>query len=410
MVDDIRPPQKNNFEEQNKQFDNLGKPTTPLEVPHLYDREEGFVSANKSRKSGGKFKWPHISFKHATRKHQVLGASLVAVLLIGGATGVYAINRNSKPVSSNDPAPAIQKAEEAPKSNTEASKLTGVQVSPEFNKRPVTSIQIENSPDSRPQSGLHMAGVVFEAIAEGGITRFNASFQEAMPDYIGPVRSVRPYYAQLAAPFDPVFVHAGGSGSGLTVLKNLGLKDLDHGANGSAFRRVSDRYAPHNLYTSTEALDKASASRGYTSSDVKGFERKGEKASSSVTAKNISMSFSSPLYDTRYEYDQATNSYKRFLAGKPHTDQRSGMQIQPKVLVGIVTDYSQSGIYSEYRTYGNGKAYIFQDGIVQEVTWHKPSEKEQIYFTDAAGARVQLNAGQTWISMLKATSNVAFTP
>ncbi|OAV84558.1 hypothetical protein PTTG_31192, partial [Puccinia triticina 1-1 BBBD Race 1] len=49
-------------------------------------------------------------------------------------------------------------------------------------KRQVTSIIIENSPNARPQSGLQDAGIIYEAIAEGGITRFAALYQESPTD------------------------------------------------------------------------------------------------------------------------------------------------------------------------------------------------------------------------------------
>ena len=66
--------------------------------------------------------------------------------------------------------------EPAPVPTTKPSRLTGVEVAIKLNKRPVTGIMIENSPDARPQAGLLDAGVVYEAIAEGGITRFLAVY------------------------------------------------------------------------------------------------------------------------------------------------------------------------------------------------------------------------------------------
>ena len=207
-----------------------------------------------------------------------------------------------------------------------------------------------------------------------------------------------------------IFVHAGGSGDGLAKLSQLGLKDLDHGANGSAFQRVSDRYAPHNLYSTMANLDTASASRGYTTSNVKSLLRKEEKSSVTPTAKSIDMSISSPLYNTHYDYDPATNSYKRSMAGSPHTDHRSGAQITPKVVVALVMNFSQNGIYSVYQTVGSGTAFIFQDGEVVQGTWTKSAEKEQIQFASADGKPLGLNPGQTWITLVKAPSAVTYVP
>ncbi|MEK9196069.1 MAG: DUF3048 domain-containing protein [Patescibacteria group bacterium] len=343
------------------------------------------------------------------KKKKIVIISLVLGFIIGVGLIWFFFIKPGSPKQSSAPAP--QAKVEAPKPTTEASKLTGVQIPIGGNARPITSIQIENSPDARPQSGLRDAGVVFEAIAEGGITRFNASFMEGQPDYIGPVRSVRPYYVDFVAPLDPVFVHAGGSADGLAQLRNVGLKDMDHGANGGAFRRVSDRYAPHNLYTSTADLDKASAGRGYTTSNAKGFARKAkETPNPTPNARAIDLALSGFLYNPHFDYDQATNSYVRSQAGKPHTDLRSGAPLSPKVVVAIATDYSTRGIYSVYRMTGTGAVYIFQDGIVTQGTWTKPDVKSQYVFTDATGKPIELNPGQTWVTMVGSVGSVKVTP
>jgi Protein of unknown function (DUF3048) N-terminal domain/Protein of unknown function (DUF3048) C-terminal domain len=424
MVDDIRPSmsKKRRWEEkkQNNEPQKLIEP--PQEVVYeaspeqnLDQQENGFVVLpERASMPATRIKNPFKKFASwvgsLSKKQKIVFVAVLIIALGSAGAGTYALFFQNDPPPP-PPAPAIvQKVEEPPKPTTEASKLTGVQISPELNKRPITSIQIENSPDARPQSALHQAGVVFEAIAEGGITRFNASFQEAQPDYIGPIRSVRPYYAALVAPFDPIFVHAGGSGDGLAKLSQLGLKDMDHGANGAAFKRVSDRFAPHNLYSSTADLDAASAKRGYTSSDAKSFLRKAEKPNPTPTANKIDLNISAPLYNVHYDYDPTTNSYKRSMAGQPHNDFKSGAQITPKVVVALVMGFSQNGIYSVYQTTGSGTAFVFQDGEVAQVTWTKASDKEQLQFTDSAGKPLGLNPGQTWFTLVKAANAVTFVP
>jgi hypothetical protein len=430
MVDDIRPREPKLPQDQNKNFDIADPPDDRLQFadnepafvpPDLVQNEHGFVSASGNNttekppttpKQSGRFKinWGKISFKHASKKQKIIGGVIIAVLLIAGGGGIYALTKHLNKRETPAPAVQAQKKPEPPKPTTEASKLTGVQVNPDINKRPIVSIQIENSPDARPQSALNQAGVVFEAIAEGGITRFNASFLDNQPDYIGPIRSVRPYYVDMVAPFDPVFVHAGGSADGLAQIRNQGIKDLDHGANGGAFQRVSDRFAPHNLYSSMAELDKVIAQRGYTASNIKSYPRKEEKKGQPVAAGKIDIAMSSALYNVHYDYDPASNTYKRVLGGKPHTDHRSGEQISPKVVVTLSMSYSQNGIYSVYQDTGEGQMYVFQDGQVQQGTWKKAGPKEQFEFIGADGKPLALNAGQTWFTLVKAPNNVTYTP
>lgn len=411
MVDDIRPPQTKKIEEKNKQEipEKNVAPAAELETSHLYEHEDGFVNGADTFKK--KFHSPLKILKHASKQQKIFAVFLIAVLVIGGATGAVAVNRSSNKKPANIATPVAQKLDAQPtKSNTEPSRLTGVPVPPELNKRAVTAVMIENSPDARPQSGLKDAGIVYEAIAEGGITRFNALFQESMPDYIGPVRSVRPYYVDLFLPFDAAIAHAGGSAEGLAKVKNLGVKDLDFMSNAGAYRRIPERYAPHNLYTSTASLDQAAARHGWTTSTFKGFDRKPEKPADQITASRIDFRMSSPLYNSHYDYDKASNSYKRSEGGKPHVDARSGQQLQPKVVIALVMNYSQNGIYSVYQTSGKGKMYVFQDGTVQAGNWSKGDSKDQFSFTDEGGKPLSLNAGQTWITLVKTPGDVASAP
>ena len=333
-------------------------------------------------------------------KRQRLTAIIVAgVLLISGTAAGFAVF--TKDPQPPEPVSIAPKKEEPPAPTTEPSRLTGVEIPIDLNKLPVTGIMIENSPDARPQSGLKDAGVIFEAIAEGGITRFLALFLESKPDYIGPVRSARPYYLDFLVPFDAAITHAGGSGQALAEIRSQGIKDIEHGQNGAAFQRVSTRYAPHNLYTSRDKLLEIHNKRGYETSTFTGFPRKAEKKLETPTAKTIDFNISGFNYNTHYDYDTTTNTYKRILGGKPHTDERSGEQLSPKVVIAIVTTHSYAGIYSVYGVTGSGKVFVYQDGGITEGTWQKSDRKNQYVFKTSDGKTLELNPGQTWITLIK---------
>lgn len=296
------------------------------------------------------------------------------------------------------PAP---KAKEAPKFY---SPLTGVAFADEApTKRHVTAVMIENSPDARPQSGLKDAGVVYEAIAEGGITRFLALYQESRPGLIGPVRSVRPYYVEWGAAYDAAVAHIGGSKRALDMIRsgNYGL-DIDQFFNAGAYWRASDRRAPHNVYTNFDNLDQLVASKGKTSSSFTPIERKEDEKSKAPNATQINLPISSAWYNIDYSYHAESNSYVRNVGGEAHND-REGGQIQPKVVVAIqvaMTREMEDGFREQIATTGSGKAYIFQDGTVTEATWQRPDVKSQITFVDASGKPLKLNRGQTWITAL----------
>ncbi len=349
-------------------------------------------------------------FQELSKKQKILTIALLVLIIAALGGGVYALLKNSKPAPT--PAPVAEKKEEAPKAVPIYSPLTGIPVSKEQSELPVIGVMIENSPDARPQAGLNQAGVVFEAIAEGGITRFLTLSQEAQPDYVGPVRSVRPYYVDWLQGFDAAVAHVGGSAEALQKIKNEGGRDLDQFANPGPYKRVSNRYAPHNMYSSIGGLLDLSKSKGWSTSKFTGFTRKIEKPSDAPTARSIDITISGALYNVHYDYDLASNSYKRLVGGKPHLDERSKAQISPKVVIGMIVPYSihSDRIHSVYGTIGSGKAYIFQDGNATEGTWEKASAKSQIIFKDAAGAPLPLNPGQTWITATSIANNVVYKP
>ncbi len=303
------------------------------------------------------------------------------------------------------------------------SPLTGVEVSESDTKRPVTAIMIENSPDARPQSGLKESGVVFEAIAEGGITRFLTLHQEDQPQIIGPVRSLRPYYIDWLAAFDPSVAHVGGSVNALSEIRNGKYKDIDQFFNGPSYWRAKDRYAPHNVYTSFEKLDALNQKKGFTTSKFTGFPRVEEapltkkksklKATStpaSESATTINVTISSPIYNSSYTYDAPTKLYARSEGGKVHTDREKGA-IAPKVVIVIespVTQVLEDGYREQYKTIGSGKATVFQNGVVTIGTWSKSSKTDQIKFKNSDGQNIYLERGQTWITAIDPSKSVTW--
>ena len=342
----------------------------------------------------------------------------VLVLIIGGAASFSLIKDTSEPTPVSIAEPVEQPEEKF------YSQLTGIETTENLANKIVTAVMIENSIDARPQAGLEEAGVVFEAIAEGGITRFMAVYQEAEPTRIGPIRSARPYYVEWAAGFDAAYTHSGGSPAGLALIRTLGVKDLDHGRDPSYFERVSNRFAPHNVYTDMIRLDSLKADKGFTTSDFTPFARivpgeedeveqpevtvsdgsttPAETTSASIAATTVNFNISSQLYNTSYTYDAATNTYLRVMANRPHVDEVSGKQIAPSVVIAMYTDYGidPNGIHSAYRTTGSGPAQVFQNGEVISAAWQKDSQSASLRILGVDGEPLPLVAGQTWITAI----------
>lgn len=268
--------------------------------------------------------------------------------------------------------------------------------------KPVTAIMLENSPSARPQSGLKDAEVVYEAVAEGGITRFLAVYQQHQPNLVGPVRSLRMYYLDWATPYDASIAHVGGSSNALHRVRNGSYRDIDQFFNGKYYWRATDRYAPHNVYTSFTKLNQLNAAKGYKSSSPVGFDRADDGAAQTQDATSINLKISGPLYNSTYKYDPATKLYARSEGGAPHLDREAG-QITAKVVVALRVDMSrvmEDGYRENIATTGSGNVVIFQNGHAISGTWSKDSVAAQLKFTDANGQPIALARGTTWVSAI----------
>jgi hypothetical protein len=266
--------------------------------------------------------------------------------------------------------------------------------------KPVTAIMIENSPDARPQSGLKDAEVVYEAVAEGGITRFLALYQQHHPKLIGPVRSVRLYYVDWLTPYNASVAHVGGSYKALKVVRKGGYRDIDQFFNPNTYWRATDRYAPHNVYTSSAKLSALNKAKGYKFSHPEPFERGDVKVPAKKTATRVTINISGPSYNSTYLYSSKTKSYARSQAGAPHLDREKG-QIKARVVVALrvkMVTVFEDGYREDIKTSGAGTAVIFQNGKATKVKWKKADRKGQLRFYDANGAVFKLARGTTWIT------------
>lgn len=295
------------------------------------------------------------------------------------------------------------------------STLTGLPIADaSLNSKPVTAVMVENSIDARPQSGLSDAGVVFEAVAEGGVTRFMALYQDTAPTNVGPIRSARPYYVQWAMGFDAAYAHVGGSPDALQDITAWGVKDMNQFYNGSSYHRISSRPAPHNVYTGIDTLNQLEARKGFTSTYTGFTHAKKDAPAATPTASTISLSLSGPTYDPHYTYNPATNSYDRTEAGSPQTDANTGKQLSPKVVIAMVVPESRGALdasgayYSNYNPVGAGAAYIFQNGTVTTGQWSKASNAAPLSFTDSTGNAIPLVPGQAWITAVTAANKVTY--
>jgi hypothetical protein len=328
-------------------------------------------------------------------------------------------------------------------------------------RRPVTAI-VENHIEARPESGLSRADVVYEAVAEGGITRFLGVFYcgaSAEKVKIAPIRSVRIYFINLAAGYgtNPIFLHQGGANdfcancpggvkpksqihptvNAYAALDKLGWRngqrgnDLDGGFNVGFPVVVRDQYRlsstatawEHSVVADLDEVYKEAAKRGFEYKDPKGvpwttgFREwlfQDDKPVSSAKATNIRFNFwdSMPGYDVEWKYDATTNSYNRFNGGKEQIDwEFDKPKLSAKnvvIMFAKETGPVDTELHMFYEVIGTGKALIFQNGEVITGTWAKASQLDREVFYDTNGKEISLVRGQTWVEVVPAQNKVSY--
>ena len=332
------------------------------------------------------------------------------------------------------------------------SDLTGVGLTnAEEKTAPAYCIQTPNGTDgARPQAGLNQAGVVFEAIAESGITRFAAIYQQPTAAVIGPIRSLRLYYLQWDTPFDCTIVHAGGADDALEAVRDGGYKDLSESYT-YMYRGTYGERLWNNLFTNATDLAAFSSDHGYNESHISGFSRmtpdeamrdrvaksgikfaitepsNGDTSVIPASTPNIAVNFGGwASFNVRYNYDGTTNTYLRsYETGAAHEvyvcpgenlgevnpeDYCTLEQLAPTVVAVIVVDERRASdnYHEDFDTVGSGEAYIFQNGYAVKGTWKKSGVAEQIRFYDADGVEIALAPGQTFIEAVPRYGSVEY--
>lgn len=296
-------------------------------------------------------------------------------------------------------------------------------------------VMIENSVDARPQSGLLGADVVYEAVAEGGITRFLSVFYCQDAGEVGPVRSARTYYIDFLSEYGdfPLYAHVGGANqpgpadalSQLDTYEWSGYNDMNQFSIGfPTFWRDYDRLGhpaatEHTMYSTVQKLwDYGATNRGLTnvSKDgtpwTKGFVpyQFTDDAPLSVrpTSQSMHLEFwtGDPNYYVDWVYDSKTNLYKRSNGGKPQMDRDTNKQLMAKNVVILMmqelnaNDGYENNVHLLFKDLGTGKAIIFKDGKQIKGTWEKDIRTSRTIVSDINGNQIKFDRGLIWFEIL----------
>ncbi|MDD3474906.1 MAG: DUF3048 domain-containing protein [Candidatus Dojkabacteria bacterium] len=281
--------------------------------------------------------------------------------------------------------------------------------------RPV-AVMISNHVDARPVSGLSSADLVIESLVEWGITRNMAFFWSETPKEVGSVRSARQYFLEWLSPYDPLYIHVGCASTtnprtdACDHLFSYDLKDVSYFGSW----RTTDAYAPHNAFSSVTYAREYGDDRDW-SGFPKDFESWKFKDDLNISERGDAYRYeivfhktlnNRGLYDTIWEYNNLTNSYKRYIGGEIDIDANNGKQITAKTVV-IQKIKMESAHDDKGRiiqdTIGEGEAIILMDGIEIYGTWEKTDRMDRTTYYDDRGNEIEFNRGKIWIAAISDT-------
>jgi hypothetical protein len=261
--------------------------------------------------------------------------------------------------------------------------------------RPALAVKIDNLSPARPQSGLNEADVVYEELVESGITRYIAIFQSTDAEKVGPIRSGRTSDLLILANLNRALYGAsGGNAYVLDALRGANLVSILDGARG-VFYRDPARDAPHNLYSSTEAL--YGANPGGTSAPPRlfGFRAPNEPVANGRPVAGAVVN----VGDETVTYSWNGHGWERQVDGVTEED-ANGIPIAPANVVIQFTDYGSSAADAaspEAQVTGEGEAWVLTGGQVVEGTWSRPFPEEVTHYLGPDGQEIGLTPGRTWI-------------
>jgi len=292
-----------------------------------------------------------------------------------------------------------------------------------WSKRRPLAVMIDNHALARPyQFGLQKADLIWEAVAEGGITRFLAVFHGQNVAKIGAVRSSRVYYIDWALEFPGYYSHIGGAGTPgspaniFVYIIQKGVLDLDQFRLGApTYLAGGDVVTPggmilsHVKFTSTKKLWQAGEQLHPGTNKLPKFKVWKFKADLSYAKRSkkqtISFNFWYLLdYEVKWKYDRRTNAYLRWQGGKKHLDQATKEQLSAKNVVLLYTWQRSAGDGTSHLlhdTIGSGDAIVYRDGKKIKATWKRGSlSGRTVFYKRGTKKEITFNRGLTWIEVL----------
>ncbi|MDR1669328.1 MAG: DUF3048 domain-containing protein [Oscillospiraceae bacterium] len=369
------------------------------------------------------------------RRKIVVPAAAAVLLLAAGAVvlaTVLPLNRpepqpeapSSSPViPSPPPKPSPSPVKPSPSPSPETPEgpvnpLTGLALEDEsaLYNRPF-AVMHNNSYDKNgrqnalPMHGVSQADVIYEVLAEGGITRMLALYQDLskIPS-LGAIRSTRTYYLELALAYDAILSHAGGSYQAIYQdIPRWGMDTINAERYGSTYWRDKSRIdkgtaLEHTMFTSGEALlgaieklERKTVPEGFAN----GLSYSNHVTVSGEAALRVRVPFTNNK-STWFLYNREEDVYYVEEYGSAFIDGQNNQQVAVTNVLVLNTDISvidKEGRLSVDLTSGGGGYYI-SGGQAAPISWSRDAYDAPFRYTGQDGKPLELRPGKAYICVI----------
>lgn len=276
--------------------------------------------------------------------------------------------------------------------------------------RPALVVKIDNVDPARPQTGVGSADVVYEEMVEGGVTRLAAVFQSTAAGPLGPVRSGRTTDIAIVSDLNhPLFGFSGANSIFLAEIRAAPIIDVDAEKESPAqYYRMGPHAAPHNLYTSTNALYALAPGATNAPPHLFAYRATGAPVTAAGATPAVHVQIGWPQASITWDWNAPSGTWFRGQNGTADVD-TSGYRLQAANVVIQFVNYTTDGVASgegvppepipKGQLVGSGQVFVLTGGRLVKGTWSRPALSDVTTYTDGAGHAIRLAPGRTWVEL-----------
>lgn len=300
--------------------------------------------------------------------------------------------------------------------------LTGLGVDSPFGPSgSALAVKVSNAPSAYPQTGLHMADLIYEEPAHGigDASRFLAIYHSRDVDTVGAVRSARTGDLPLLAPLGrPILAYAGANEKtqfAVDVRQEDGwlVHARENKDGGPAFFRQGPGVTASNLFVSRNNLMQQYRDLTWAPNQQFTWLPDGQQNAGAKPAGRVDMQVAGQR--SGFVFDDASKQWVRFQSGRPHVNKTDGSQIGRSSVIVMTTRYQPS--HADHASFeavtfpmpgvpASGQVWVLTGQTVTQGTWTRSADTATFRLNDLNGRAIGLQRGPVFVGLVSTPPTV----